>query len=386
MALTRRAALTTDLPRVNQTTFRHVVGHLASGVTVVTTRLPDGNYGMTASSVTSLSMDPPMMLACLSNAAPTAAAVAKAGRYGINILGQGHGYLAQQFALPSDDKFRDVALVDGLLGVPLLADALACLECRVVEQVTGGTHTIFLGQVVGATANQGSPLTYFRGGFGRFEFARDDDVYQAARQRVLDRAYAANAVISLEDMAYELGVDKAAIFYALTRLAADGLVRRDADRGYVIVPFDVRTSDEAFDARRAIELGVIEMTIDRLDAAGLAQLRTHFDAMAALIIDDRFVDFTRYLDANYLFHETFVSLAGNGQLTTAFGRLSIKGVMARSFGATPVTSRKFIDVHRVLLEALEAGDATGAKAAVDLYARLAKKRAREVLALTGGQL
>lgn len=384
--LSGRETLAADAPKVNPSTFRHVVGHLASGVTVVTTRLPEANYGMTASSVTSLSVEPPMMLACLNNATPTTLAVARAGRFGINILGQGHGYLAQQFAVPSDDKFCGVSLTDGVLDVPLLADALACLECRVEEQVMGGTHTIFLGRVEGATANLGSPLTYFRGGFGRFEFARDDDVYQAARQRVLDRAYPANAVISLEDMAYELGVDKAAIFYALTRLAAEGLVRRDADRGYVIVPFDSRTSDEAFDARRAIELGVIAMTIGQISPAGLAQLREHFAAMATLIVDDRFVDFSRYLDANYLFHETFVSLAGNGQLTTAFARLGIKGVMARSFGATPVTSRKFIDVHRVLLEAFEAGDADAARAAVDLYATLAKQRACEVFALTGGQL
>lgn len=70
-------------------------------------------------------------------------------------------------------------------------------------------------------------ITYFRGGFGRMEFARDDAVYQQARQQVLERQYAADEVRSLDELSYELGVEKASAFYALTRLAGDHLVRRD---------------------------------------------------------------------------------------------------------------------------------------------------------------
>jgi flavin reductase (DIM6/NTAB) family NADH-FMN oxidoreductase RutF len=99
-----------------------------------------------------------MMLACLNRSAPTSLAVSSSGVFGVNILGHGHEHLAQQFAAPSDDKFRGVSLTPGVLGVPLLSDALAYLECRVVEQVTGGTHTIFLGKVVHASAHEGEPL------------------------------------------------------------------------------------------------------------------------------------------------------------------------------------------------------------------------------------
>lgn len=371
---------------VDPATFRHVVGHLASGVTVVTTRLPEGDFGMTASSVTSLSAEPPMMLACLNKLVPTSMAVARAGHYVVNILGQGQGHLADQFAGPSPDKFRGVSVQDGVTGAPLLTEALAHLECRVVEQVTGGTHDVFFGQVVQASAHQGSPLTYFRGGFGRFEFGLDDDVYVAARQRVLDRTYAADESISLEDLAHDLGVDSTSAFYALTRLAAEGLVHRNSRRGYVIIPFDIRTSDEVFDARCAIELGVIDLTHGRLSDDDRRELRERFEEMAALLVGDRFVDFEAYLDANYRFHETVASLAGNAQLTAAFRRLSIKGVMARSFGATPVTSQKFIDVQRALTEAFEADDAAAAREAARSYCQLAKERAREVLALTGGRL
>ncbi|OZM77097.1 flavin reductase [Pseudonocardia sp. MH-G8] len=377
---------TPDLPACDAETFRHVVGHLPSGVTVVTTRTPQAAFGMTASSVTSLSLSPPMMLACLNKSSPTSAAVARAGAYAVNVLGQGHEHLAQQFAVRSDRKFAGVEVVDGALGLPLLADALAHIECEVVEEVTGGTHRVFLGRVVGATAARGTPLTYFRGGFGRFEFARDDAVYQRARQQLLERMYGADTVIQLDDLTHQLQVERPAAFYALTRLTADGLVRRDPDRGYVIVPFDTRTSDETFEARCAIELGVIDMVVGRVVPAELAELRSRFEEMAALLVGDRFVDFDRYLDANYAFHEALVSLAHNPALTAAFGRLSIKTVMTRSFGVTPVTSQAFIDAQRQLTEGIEQGAATGARAGVYRYTDLAKRRVREILAQTGGQL
>jgi flavin reductase (DIM6/NTAB) family NADH-FMN oxidoreductase RutF/DNA-binding GntR family transcriptional regulator len=366
--------------------FRHVVGHLASGVTVLTTADDDQSFGMTASSVTSLSLDPPLMLACVNNAVPTAAAVARVGKYVINVLGERQGELAHQFAVPSSDKFRDVRVHTGKLGVPVLSDALAHLECDVIEQFGGGTHSVFIGRVLSATAAEGQPLAYFRGDFGRFEFARDDSTYRKARQQVLSRVYPANEVIVLEDLADRLAVDRAAAFYALTRLAADGLVRRDPDRGYVVTQFDVGTSDETFDARLAIELGVIELSIGRSTPAELAELRARFERMAALLVGDRFVDFDGYLDANYAFHEHLVSLAHNQLLTTTFGGLSIKSVMTRSFGSTPVTSQKFIDVQRDLTEAFERADAAAAKESAQTYCILAKQRVREILSHTGGRL
>jgi flavin reductase (DIM6/NTAB) family NADH-FMN oxidoreductase RutF/DNA-binding GntR family transcriptional regulator len=377
---------TAGIPDVDATTFRHVVGHLPSGVTLVTTRTDEGDFGMTASSVTSLSVDPPMMLACLNRSSSTCTAVSRSGAYVVNVLGQGHGHLASQFATQGADKFAGLRLTRGVGGAPVLADALARIECEVVEEVSAATHTIFLGRVVRAEAAEGSPLTYFRGGFGRFEFDRDDAVYQHARQQVLERMYAADAVLQLDDLAFQLGVDKAAAFYALTRLTADGLVRRDPHRGYVVVPFDARTSDATFDARAAIELGVIDMVVGRVPEEELAELRNRFEAMAALLVGERFVDFDRYLDANYAFHEGLVSLAHSAPLTTAFAQLHIKSVMTRSFGVTPVTSQSFVEAQRGITEGVERGDADAARAAVYRYTDLAKQRVRQILEQTGGRL
>jgi flavin reductase (DIM6/NTAB) family NADH-FMN oxidoreductase RutF/DNA-binding GntR family transcriptional regulator len=378
--------ITTASPSVEPAHFRHVVGHLASGVTVITTELDGKRHGMTASSVTSLSLEPPMMLACLNRAVPTAGAVEAAGKYVVNILGEGQGELANQFAAPSTDKFRGVDVRVGSTGLPLLGDALAHIECEVAETVVGGTHLIFVGRVVSATAADGQPLTYFRGGFGRFEFARDDEIYGRARELVLSRVFPADHTLALEDLARQLDVEPTAAFYALTRLSSDGLVRRDRDRGYVIAPFDVRTSDETFDARLAVELGVIRLAMPRVTEEEVRELRRRFDEMACLLVGNRFVDFHGYLDANYSFHEHLVSLAHNALLTSTFGRLSIKSVMTRSFGSTPVTSQKFVEVQGRLVDAFEQRDAAAAERAAIDYCAAAKERVREILELTGGRL
>ncbi|UGU33512.1 flavin reductase [Mycolicibacterium smegmatis] len=364
--------------------FRHVAGHLASGVTVVTTRADGRDYGMTASSVTSLSMEPPMMLACINNAVPTAAAIERSGRYTVNVLGQSHADLAHQFAAPRPDKFAGVSVERGIADVVILTDAIAALECEVTEQVTGGTHSVFFGFVVSATARDGAPLTYFRGGFGRFEFERNDNAYARARDMVLSRVFTAEQVVTVDELADRLEGDRAQAFYALTRLAAEGLVLRDPQRGYVIAPFDIKTSDYTFEARLAIELGVIDCVGDHADPAQLAIARHHLETMSRHLVGDRFEDFHAYLDANYAFHEAIVALTGNPLLIAAFGSLSIKNVMMRSFGNTAQSSTAFLAAQRDLLEALERGDTVGAREAARSYCALAKARTRQLLSLTGG--
>ena len=78
-------------------------------------------------------------------------------------------------------------MTPGAHGEPLLGDALATLECRVVEEVTGGTHSVFLAEVDRASARTGAPLAYFRGQFGRLELAQDDAAFEELRARVLSR-------------------------------------------------------------------------------------------------------------------------------------------------------------------------------------------------------
>jgi flavin reductase (DIM6/NTAB) family NADH-FMN oxidoreductase RutF/DNA-binding GntR family transcriptional regulator len=373
-------------PTIDERHFRRIVGYLASGVTIITTADGENRFGMTASSVTSLSADPALMLVCLNNAGPTAAAVARSGRYCVNILGEQNGGLAKRFAVPSEDKFQGVAVKTGLLGVPRLDEALAHIECQVADRLIRGTHSIFVGRVVAATARDGRPLTYFRGGFGRFALAEEDAAYRNARDLVLRRSYAAGDTVDIDVLAEALGVETASAIYALTRLEADGLVRREVDRGYVVTAFDTHTSDATFDARLIIELGVIEQVVGSLDQFQISQLRQRFEAMTQFLREDLFVDFDAYLEANYRFHETIIELAGNPLLTARFAELAIKQVMARSFGTTPETSQQFLEVQRRIVEAIEVGDKESARDAARSYSAMAKERARELFALHGDEL
>ncbi|WP_220463484.1 flavin reductase family protein [Rhodococcus sp. UFZ-B548] len=152
---------------LDQSEFRHVVGHFASGVTIVTTEHDGIRYGATISAVTSLSADPPMVLVCVNQRLGTHAAIVNARRFTINILGEEQASLAQTFATPGANKFVGVGVVEGQHGLRL-AEALAFLTCRVVHEVEGGTHRIFVAEVVEAQAGPGSPLSYFRGAFGQF--------------------------------------------------------------------------------------------------------------------------------------------------------------------------------------------------------------------------
>ncbi|MGH2709411.1 MAG: flavin reductase family protein, partial [Actinomycetota bacterium] len=172
---------------VEQTIFREVIGRFASGVTVITTRLDEQDFGTTASAMSSLSMDPPMLLVCLNRTSETRRAISDAGRFAVNILAGGQSEVAYAFARKSPDKFRDFPMVRGNHDIPLIPGSLATLECRVEDTATGGTHTVFMGTVSRAEARQGEPLTYFRGRFGRFEDTLQDAEYRRMRGLVINR-------------------------------------------------------------------------------------------------------------------------------------------------------------------------------------------------------
>jgi flavin reductase (DIM6/NTAB) family NADH-FMN oxidoreductase RutF len=149
--------------------FREVISHFASGVTVITARSDSQNYGTTASAVTSLSLEPPMLLICMNKQSETGRAVAAAGHFAVNILGADQIDLAERFARKGGDKFEGVATTPGQWGEPLFDEAVATLECRVTEQMTAATHYVFFAEVISASARGGAPLAYFKGQFGRLD-------------------------------------------------------------------------------------------------------------------------------------------------------------------------------------------------------------------------
>jgi flavin reductase (DIM6/NTAB) family NADH-FMN oxidoreductase RutF len=151
--------------------FREVISHFASGVTVVTTFHDERAYGTTASAVTSLSLEPPMLLVCMNKQSETGRAVAASGHFAVNILGAGHAELADRFAQKGGDKFAGVPTSAGQWGAPLFDEAVATLECRVTEQTAVATHYVLFAEVVSAAARGGEPLAYFKGRFGRLDLS-----------------------------------------------------------------------------------------------------------------------------------------------------------------------------------------------------------------------
>ncbi|KMY53315.1 hypothetical protein AC623_04345 [Bacillus sp. FJAT-27231] len=154
---------------VSSEEFRNVISHFASGVSIITVREDDVDYGITASAVSSVSLEPAMLLVCANKSTGTCHAISKAGSFTVNILAEHQDGLAMQFARANTEKFKDVNMSYGELGNPVLHDTLAQIECRVVEEVTGGTHSVFLAEVQKAEAASGDPLVYFKGKFGQFK-------------------------------------------------------------------------------------------------------------------------------------------------------------------------------------------------------------------------
>jgi flavin reductase (DIM6/NTAB) family NADH-FMN oxidoreductase RutF len=145
--------------------FRDVMGHFATGVTVVTASGADGPVGMTANAVCSLSLNPLLALVCFANGARTLKVVRDTRRFGVNVLARGQEDLARLFASkrPEAEKFADV-LHTVHDGIPVIEGTLAWVGCTLEQLVPGGDHTIGIGSVTAAEkAPERDPLIWYRG-------------------------------------------------------------------------------------------------------------------------------------------------------------------------------------------------------------------------------
>ena len=379
--------MTDTAPAVDGAVFRQVIGNFMSGVVVITTEHADVQYGMTVSAVSSLSLDPPMLLVCLNARSGTQEAVRSAGRFAVNILAEDQSHLAERFASSGTaGKFRGIPTRAGSTGVPLLADALAVVECRVVEVVTGGTHRVFLAEVVHAETTEGSPLAYFRGSFGKFELAQDAAAYRQLRQLVLSRRLGPDERLDVEPLAARLGAPPSSVYYALTRLVGDGLVSRDPERGYVVTPLDADTSDDAHDAKLAIELGAAEMVVGRLRADQLAEFRERARATAAHVDGRRFADVDRYIEANHAFHRYLIEATGVRALVDAYEHLSLSELMARALSDGAEAGPHLLDDHDALVDGLERGNLADVRRVITSHNEHAKATQRAGILRLGGSL
>lgn len=148
--------------------FRRVLGHWSTGVAIVATMTRSGEpAGLTATAVCSVSLSPPLVLACVEHGADTHAALLAAGCFSINILPADGEAVARRFAGDANGKFAGVPYHPAGSGAPILDDALAWVDCRVHSMHAAGDHTIFIGAVLSGAARDGDPLLYSCGRYIR---------------------------------------------------------------------------------------------------------------------------------------------------------------------------------------------------------------------------
>jgi len=156
--------------------YRDAWSRFATGVTVITTVEPDGSvHGMTASSVTSVSLDPPLVLVVIGESRQTHGLIESTGRFGMSILDGNQTDIAKHFATPPEKReATDPSKLAHLSDTPVIRNAIAAMNCKVSAAYKAGDHTVFIGEVEEIEVGQGDPLVWFQRQFGGFADQNSD--------------------------------------------------------------------------------------------------------------------------------------------------------------------------------------------------------------------
>jgi len=147
---------------------RKIMGRFATGVTLVTTAGDGRQNGLTANAVTSLSLDPPLVLVAIDKRAGTHADLLRNGCFALSILSADQEEVSRRFATPGPKDFSGLSWKTAQTGAPILEGALGYVDCRVTEVLSGGDHDIFIGQILAGEFDEtGLPLLYFAGKYRR---------------------------------------------------------------------------------------------------------------------------------------------------------------------------------------------------------------------------
>ncbi|ABD05713.1 Flavin reductase-like, FMN-binding [Rhodopseudomonas palustris HaA2] len=150
--------------------FKAAMRHLAGGVSIVTSGQDDERNGITATSVSSLSAEPPALIACINRSCALLPVIRERGTFGVNILAAGHRDLADRFAgrhgVRGAERYADGDWIELVTGAPLLSDALAAIDCTVDSIIDWNSHALVIGRVEAVQLGGASQaLVYWRGGY-----------------------------------------------------------------------------------------------------------------------------------------------------------------------------------------------------------------------------
>jgi flavin reductase (DIM6/NTAB) family NADH-FMN oxidoreductase RutF len=161
--------ITDDSATFDAAKFRQVLGHFPTGVTVVTAMVDKKPVGFAVGSFASLSLDPPQVLFCAGRQSSTWPKIESAGRFCANVLADDQEDVCRVFASKAEDKFAEIGWKHSGNGSPLIAGALAYIDCAITNVVESGDHYVVIGSVSDLDVqHEGGPLVFFRGGYGRF--------------------------------------------------------------------------------------------------------------------------------------------------------------------------------------------------------------------------
>lgn len=155
-------------PPVSATEFRRVLAHLPTGVTVISAMRNGAPIGMAANSVTSVSLDPPLVSFCAARSSTTWPEIRKVERFTVSVMGAGDGDICRRFGRRGTDRFAGLAWHARACG-PGLDRAVAWIDCAVDAEHPAGDHTIVVARVIDLEAADAvAPLVFFLGGYGTF--------------------------------------------------------------------------------------------------------------------------------------------------------------------------------------------------------------------------
>ena len=151
---------------IEKNELRRVMGHFATGVTVITTMRKSGEmHGLTANAFTSVSLNPPLVLVCVDKKAESYPCFDESGVFTVNILGADQEDISRRFAVSGGEKFEGISYHSGANNAPIISGTIGYIECKVVASHDGGDHTIYVGEVEQAETIDKKPLLFFRGGY-----------------------------------------------------------------------------------------------------------------------------------------------------------------------------------------------------------------------------
>ena len=143
---------------------RRALGCFVTGVTIVTARGADGRpHGFTASSFTSVSLDPPLVLVCVGEETEGLEVYRECPKFAVNVLGDSQQAISERFATEHSDRFAGVCWREGSYGSPILEGCIASLECAAWRRIEAGDHLILVGRVLVCEDSTDRPLAYWRG-------------------------------------------------------------------------------------------------------------------------------------------------------------------------------------------------------------------------------